>query len=651
MSQDKTGLYLDWLDYHMNPGQNFYEFANGTWRKNHPIPAAYPSWSVWTVLQENNTKIIHTLIQNIAKNPNNKPNSIQQKIGDFYKSGMDETALNKLGSTPLQPEFSRIENMNQLSDLQHEIAHLQLIGMSTPFIFDQMQDFTDSSKVIGIANQGGLGLPDRDYYLLNDKKFVELRKDYLSHVTRMLKLLGETPFNASQDAHTILTIETAFAKASLSRIEQRDPHHIYHLKTLDELQKVTPHFDWKLFFADLGYPDIQQINLATPTFFVCIEDQLKNLSLKDWKVYLRWHLIQATAPYLSKPFVDESFYLQKKLTGAKQLLPRWHRVMNEENEALGFAVGKLYVEKMFPLSSKQAIQDILDHIRNTLELDLKTVPWMSSETRTAALHKLSLMKYHIGYPDKWRDYSALSIDQGPYVLNILKSAEFAKRYSLNKIGKPVDRQEWDMIPQEINAYYDPSKNEFNLLAGILQPPFFNPNAGAAVNYGAIGYVIGHEMTHAFDDQGAQFDGQGNLKNWWTEDDLKKFQLAAHCIVHQYSQYKINGQSVQGNLVSGEAIADLSGMTLAYNAFHESSNYSKAVAIKGFTPDQQFFLSAAHINAANMRPEESRRRILIDPHPPIQLRSNGIFANMPEFQNSFALSSNSPMINKDRCKVW
>lgn len=651
LQQDTSGLHLDWLDQRVKPGQNFFEYANGTWCKQNPIPAAYPSWSIFAALQEKNLQVTHQIIEAIAKNPTHTPGTIDQKVGDFYYSGMNTAAIDKLGATPLQPEFLRIENIKQLTDLQHEIAHLQLLGISAPFSFNQMQDFTDSSRVIGVAGQGGLGLPDRDYYLKKDKKFAEIRQAYVAHIIKMLELLGDNPENATRAAHTIINMETAFAEASISRIEARDPHAIYHLMNLTQLQQVTPNFNWQLFFRDLGYTEIKQINLSTPTFFNFMNIQLKNSSLNDWKVYLRWHLIHTTASFLSKPFIDENFNMSKKLSGAQELLPRWHRVVNEEDGALGFAIGKLYVEKMFPPSSKKAVQDILANIRRALRKDLQALPWMTPATRQAAIKKLDLMEERIGYPDKWRDYSALQIDRGPYVLNAMRASEFLVRYELNKIGKPVDKNEWSMLPQQVNAYYDPSRNNLNMPAGILQPPFFNPKASAAVNYGAIGFVMGHEMTHAFDDQGAQFDGYGNLQNWWTAEDLKKFQSATNCIANHFSQYVENGLHVQGKLVTGEATADLGGLTLAFNAFHASPDYAKAKTVKGFNPDQQFFLGAAHIWALNIRPEEARSLIITDPHPPALYRINGTFANMPQFQVAFNILNNAPMVNQDRCIIW
>lgn len=650
-SQDASGLHLDWLDQGVKPEQNFFAFANGAWCKQNPIPAAYPSWSVFAALEEKNLQIIHQIIKTIAKNPTYQPGTIDQKVGDFYYSGMNTAAIDKSGVTPLQPEFLRIENIKQVADLQHEIAHLQLLGIDAPFGFGEMQDFKDSNQVIGAAEQGGLGLPDRDYYLKKDKKFAEIRHAYVAHISRMLELLGDKPKNAARAAQTIMHMETAFAEASISRIEARDPYAIYHPMDLAQLQQATPNFNWQTFFTDLGHAEIKHINLATPKFFNFLNIQLKNISLYDWKIYLRWHLIHATAPFLSKPFVDENFSMAKKLSGAQKLLPRWHRVVNTEESALGFAIGKLYVEKMFPPSSKKAVQDILANIRSALKKDLQTLPWMTPATRQAALKKLDLMEERIGYPDKWRDYSALQIDRGSYVLNVMRANEFLTRYELNKIGKPVDKNEWSMFPQQVNAYYDPSRNNLNMPAGILQPPLFDPKASAAINYGAIGFVMGHEMTHAFDDEGAQFDGYGNLQNWWTADDLKKFQSATNCIANHFSQYVEGGLHVQGKLVTGEATADLGGLTLAFNAFHTSADYAKAKTINGFSPDQQFFLGAAHAWALNIRPEEARRLIITDPHPPALYRVNGTFANMPQFQVAFNILNKGPMVNQDRCVIW
>lgn len=645
------GLHLDWLDRSVNPAQNFFEFANGGWQKKNPIPPAYSRWGTFNILQIQNQETIREILEQAAK-AHAKPGSTEQKVGDFYASGMNEALIDKEGAKPLAPEFRRIAAIRNFKDLQREVAHLQMIGVDALFNFGQMQDFKDSSKVIGAAFQGGLGLPDRDYYLKDDPKFKQIRAEYQAHIARMFELLGDAKGKAAAEAKAVMALETRLAQASMSRVEQRNPRAIYHVMNLVELDRTTPAFSWKAYFAEVGHPEIKSINLAMPEFFKALNGELKSASLDEWKTYLRWHLIDAFAPYLSKPFVEENFRMVSALTGAKELRPRWQRVVSAEDQALGFAVGKLYVEKKFPPSSKKAVLEILHNIRTALKEDLETLAWMTPATREAALKKLDLMGERIGYPDKWRDYSKLKIDRGPYVLNVLRANEFLQKRELDKIGKPVDKNEWFMTPQTVNAYYDPSMNNINFPAGILQPPFFDPKAPAAVNYGALGFVMGHEMTHGFDDQGAQFDGHGNLKNWWTPEDLKKFQAATACISDHFSRYTVDGDlHVQGKLVTGEATADLGGLTLAWRAFHASPTYRQARTIDGFTPDQQFFLGAAHVWASNIRPEEARRLVTIDPHPPAMYRVNGTVANMPQFQQAFGVPSASPMVNKHRCVIW
>ncbi|MDE2091399.1 MAG: M13 family metallopeptidase [Gammaproteobacteria bacterium] len=645
-------LNLDWLDRSVNPAQNFYGYANGGWQKANPIPPAYSRWGTFNILQNENEDAIHQILEDAAKNTQAQPGSDLQKIGAFYFSGMDEAAINQAGIKPLEPELDRINKIYDLKQLQTEIAHLQMIGVDALFGMGQMQDFKDSTKVIGVVGQGGLGLPDRDYYLKKDPKFAKIRELYEQHIARSLELLGDTQDNAAREAGIVMDIETSLAKASMSQVEQRDPHAIYHVMNLVQLDKSTPNFSWRDYFANVGHPELESINMAMPKFFKAMGMQLASVPLSNWKAYLRWHLVDAFAPYLSQPFVDENFKMQSALTGAKELLPRWKRVIRAENSALGFAVGKAYVEAKFPPSSKAAVLDILHGIRAALNSDLETISWMSPNTRKAAIKKLDLMGERIGYPDKWRDYSALSIDRGPYVLNIMRANEFLNNRELNKIGKPVDKNEWGMTPQTVNAYYDPSMNNINFPAGILQPPFFDPNAPMAVNYGAIGFVMGHETTHGFDDQGSQFDGHGNLKNWWTRADKRKFEKNVKCIADQFSKYTVDGDlHVQGKLVTGEAIADLGGLKLAWRAFHASPYYKDAKTIDGFTPDQQFFLGAAHVWAQNIRPEEARRLVTVDPHPPAMYRVNGTMANLPQFQQAFHAPKDSPMVNKHICVIW
>lgn len=515
-----------------------------------------------------------------------------------------------------------------------------------------MQDFKNSEEMIGAAMQGGLGLPDRDYYLKEDSKFKQIRDAYVNHVAKMFELLGDSPDKAAAEANTVMKLETQMAKVSMSQIDQRDPHAIYHIMNQAKLMTVTPDFSWPDYFSAIGQAQIKSINLAMPDFFKDMDKQLKSVSLQDWKTYMRWHLIDAFASFLSQPFVDQNFKMAAVLTGTEKILPRWKRVVRTENSALGFAIGKMYVERYFSSEDKKQALEILKNIRAVLREDIQTLSWMTPATRKAALKKLDMMEDRVGYPSKWWDYSKLKIDRGPYVLNVIRANEFLINRDLNKIGKPIDRSEWVMTPQTINAYYDPSMNNLNIPAGILQSPFFDSNAPAAVNYGAIGFVMGHEMTHGFDDQGAQFDGHGNLKNWWTPSDLEKFKKATQCIVNQYSQYVVDGDlHVQGKLVVGEATADLGGITLAYRAFKRSKEYKNAPTIAGLTPEQQFFLSTAHVWALNIRPQQLRNQVTTDPHPPAEYRVNGSLANIPQFQEAFNISNDSPMVNKNRCVIW
>ncbi len=646
------GLHLDWLDRDVSPARNFYKFANGSWQKDNPVPADYSRWSTFTILYLENQKRVHSIIEAAANDRHVEPGSTTQKVGDFYRSGMDVMAIDKAGVKPLAPVFKRIEEVSSPAQLQSVMAYLQDIGVTTPFAFGSMQDLMDSSKVIGSASQDGLGLPDRDYYLKQDDKFREIRAAYVRHIASMFELLGDDSARAAVEADTVMGIETRLAEAQMSRIDQRVPRNTYHVMTLRQMDALTPNISWGAYFKEIGMPALTGANVGMPDYFKSLSADLESVSLANWKTYLRWHVVDDFAPYLSGPFVDENFRMVSVITGVETLQPRWQRVVAAEDRALGFAIGKLYVQKYFPPSSKKEVLSILHGIRQALKTDLEILSWMSPATREAAIGKLDLMGERIGYPDKWRDYSRLVVVRGPYVLNIINGNRFLNRRDLDKIGKPVDRNEWYMTPQTVNAYYDPSNNTINFPAGILQPPFFDPGAPSAVNYGAIGFIMGHEMTHGFDDQGSQFDGHGNLKNWWTAQDKKKFDEATACISDHFSRYTVGGDlHVQGPLVTGEATADLGGLTLAWSAFHASPAYRKAKTIDGFPPDQQFFLGAAHVWAGNIRPQAERELVTTDPHPPALYRVNGTMANMPQFQEAFHVADDSPMVNKYQCKIW
>jgi putative endopeptidase len=649
------GLYLEWIDRSLSPDQDFFRYANGAWLKANPIPPDRADWGVDRVLEQATDEFIRQLIEGFAQGQA-APGSNPRKIADFYASGMDQAAIDAAGSAPLQPEFKRIAAIASIADLRAEFAHLQNLGISAPFEIGEMQDFTDSTRVIAYGGQSGLGLPNRDYYLNSEPNFIAARKAYAQHVARIFALLGDAPASVAQQADVVMVLETRLAKASMPDVEQRDPRAIYHLMSLRQAEALTPQLRWRELLERLGRPDIESLNIAMPNFFKALDAELRRTSLADWKTYLRWQLANACAPYLSRDFVDEDFRMIAVLTGAEALQPRWLRVLHAEDEALGFAIGEYYVAQKFPPSARQAALAMVERIRDALKADLQTLAWMTPASRAAAIKKLDLMELRVGYPDRWRDYSALDIDRGPYVLNVLRAKQFDRKRELDKIGKPVDRSDWDMTPQTVNAYYDASMNSLNLPAGILQPPYYDARWPDAVNYGATGATIGHEMTHGFDDEGAKFDGQGNLHNWWAPADLARFEAATRCVSEQYSGYTVDGGlHVQGDLVTGEAVADLGGLILAWRAFHAvppaSAITASAAASGGFSPDQQFFIAYAHSWAGAMRPQQQQEMVTTNPHPPPIYRTNGIVADVAEFQAAFGISSSSPMVRPQRCIIW
>jgi putative endopeptidase len=653
------GQYPEWLDRSAAPGADFFRFATGGWMKANPMPADRSYWGVDTLLANRNQSLIRDLVSSLAAD---EAGGVQRKIADFYRSGMDESAIEAAGIAPLQPEFDRIAAIADLDGLQAEFARLQLIGVAAPVQLSQMQDFADSMQIIAVVLQSGLGLPDRDYYLKNEANFAAVRREYVAHVARMLALLGDPPAAAERESQAVMALETRLARSSMSDVEQRDPRAIYHPMRFERAAVITPHLNWKALLNRVGHPEVQSLNFAMPEFLKTLDLELTRTPLADWKAYLRWQLVDTYAAYLPAAFVDEDFRMQSVLTGAKELQARWLRVLTAEDEALGFAIGEMYIAKNFPPAAKQAATAMVERVRDALRADLQTLAWMSPATRTAALEKLGQMELRIGYPDRWRDYSGLAIDRGPYVLNVLRAREFEQRREYDKIGKPVDRSEWSMTPQTVNAYYDPSMNSLNIPAGILQPPYFDVHWPDAVNYGATGAAtVGHEMTHGFDDEGAQFDGHGNLKNWWAPEDLKRFRAATRCIAEQFSGYTVSGGlHVQGDLVVGEAAADLGGLILGWRALHAlpaaapggAPAAAAAAAGRGdFSSDQQFFIAFAQSWASQIRPEHAQELVTTDPHPPNEFRANGSLANDPEFQAAFALPDSSPMVKRGRCVIW
>jgi putative endopeptidase len=536
-----------------------------------------------------------------------------------------------------------------------EIAHLQALGVNALFAFGQMQDFTDSTQVIGVAYQGGLGLPDRDYYTKTDARSQKIRDEYVQHMARMFALLGESEAAAAADAKAVMGLETRLAEASMTRVERRDPDASYHPMTPAALQELTPHFAWDRFLAATKAPSFTTINVGQPKFLEAVDRALADVPIATWRTYLRWRLIDDAAPALPAAFVKEDFdFNQGVLQGTREMQPRWRRCVAATDRALGFALGKRFVEEKFPPEAKARADRMVRNLIAALRDDLETLPWMSPATRKAAIAKLDAFTPKIGYPDKWRDYSAYHVDRASYVVNVLQGRAFATRQNLDKIGKPVDRTEWGMTPQTVNAYYNPTRNEIVFPAGILQPPLFDAHADDAVNYGGMGAVIGHEMTHGFDDEGRKFDGKGDRRDWWTPEDAKNFLARAACVEQQFAGYVVEGDLHEnGKLVLGESIADLGGLTIAYRAYHMALGGKTAPVIDGFTGDQRFFLAWAQAWASQARPQFERMQVTVNPHPLGRFRAIGPVSNMPEFAKAFDCQAGDPMVRAGaaRCKIW
>jgi putative endopeptidase len=643
------------LDTSCKPCEDFNKFANGGWIARNPIPAAYPRWGNFNKLDEQNQEKLREILEDAAKSAKAAKGSNAQKIGDFYASGMDTNKIEAEGIKPLAAELARIDKINDLPALQAAIARLQSLGVRAPFVFGARQDFKNSTQIIAQASEAGLGLPDRDYYVKDDAKSKQVRDAYAAHVQSMFALLGDDAERAAAAAKVVMTIETRLAQRSMTRVQRRQPEAVYHKMEMAQLKEVMPNFSWPAYFKSINHTEITTVNIDNPEFFKEVNKALTEISPADWKTYLRWHLINVAAPYLSSKFEQEDFNFNKVLTGTPEMLPRWKRVVRATDRSLGEALGEIYVQKTFTPEAKARALAMVGNLIAALKNDLTTLAWMSQTTRQRATAKLEAFAKKIGYPDRWRDYSALAIDRGAYVLNVLRANQFAFNYDLGRIGKPVDRTVWGMSPPTVNAYYNPSMNEIVFPAGIMQPPFFDPQADDAINYGGMGAVIGHEMTHGFDDQGAKFDPQGNLENWWTAEDLKNFQERTACIVKQFDSYEVEpGLHENGKLVAGESIADLGGLTLAYAAFKKSfEGHPHPKAIDGFTPEQRFFLGWAQIWASNVRPEYARLLTQIDPHPLGRFRVNGPLSNMPEFAQAFGCKAGEAMVRPpgDRCQIW
>jgi putative endopeptidase len=643
------------IDKTVDPCTDFYQYACGSWLKTAEIPADQTSWASFVEIRERNAAVMRQILEKAADGSTGR-DAITQKIGDYYGSCMDEKVVEAQGLKPLQPELDRIAGAKDKAALIEAIARVHLIGPNPLFSFYSSPDLHSANDVIAYIDQGGLSLPDRDYYLKDDPKMADARKSLVEYATRMFTLAGQPPQKAGDSAQTVLRIETSLAKASMDRTSRRDPKNRDHKMTRDEALALGPNFYLNRYFAALGSPNFSSLNVTNPDFFKQANGVLEAESLDALRTYVSWHLLDGAALWLSQPFVDASFKMTQVLTGQKEIKPRWKRCVSSTDDALGEALGQRYVEQTFGADGKQRMLKMVDALEKSLDQDIRDLPWMTEETKKQAKIKLEAIRNKIGYPDIWRDYSSLKIERGDLLGNFLRANEFEAHRQIAKIGKPLDRNEWGMTPPTVNAYYSASRNEIVFPAGILQPPFFDKQADDAVNFGGIGMVIGHELTHGFDDQGRKFDAQGNLRDWWTAQDGTEFEKRANCIADEYSNFiAVDELKLNGKLTLGENTADNGGARIALMALEQmvaaNPAGSAAQTIGGYTPQQRFFLGAGRAWCEKRRPEYQRMLVSVDPHSPGKYRINGVIRNMPEFQKAFNCKAGQPMVPENACRVW
>lgn len=643
---------VDMLDKSINPCNDFYAYACSKWSAKNPIPSDRPSWGRFDELQQRGQYIVRDILEKAAVDRTGRTVN-EQKIGDYYASCMDESAIERAGTKPLQQDFDSIASIKSKEELTKEIVRLHREGTDALFGFDSGSDFKNASRIIAQVDQGGLGMPDRDYYFKDDPKSVELRKKYVEHVAKMFVLLGDDESKAAAEAKVVMDIETGLAKGALDQTSRRDPQKIYHKMTDQELAALSPGFNWTAYFEGVGAPHFDSLNVIEPDFIKNMQEVIGAHSLEEWKIYLRWHAVHSSAPILPTAFVNENFdFFAKTMQGTKELRPRWKRCVSYANNDVGELVGQIYVQQTFGAEGKERTLAMVGALEKALGEDIKSVPWMGSDTKAQALVKLQAITNRIGYPDKWRDYSTLQIVRGDALGNSKRANKSDLQWRLDKIGKPLDKKDWPYPPMTVNATYDPTQNNVTFPAGILQPPFYDNQADDAMNFGGIGAVIGHELTHGFDDEGSQFDAEGNLRDWWTTSDKKQFEERTDCIKDQYANYvAIDDLKLNGKLTLGENAADNGGLRIAYMAMLSTFAGKEPATIDGLSAEQRFFLGWANVWCQNRADAFTRMLVTIDPHSPSKYRVNGPLSNMPEFREAYHCAATAPMVNQNACRVW
>lgn len=636
---------------------DFFRHAVGGWLKANPVPADKARWSAFEELSDRNRAILRSILEETSARSDWPNGSVRQKVGDFFASGMDEGAIEKAGTKPLAPLLAKVDGLESNTGLPKLVAELHSRRVMAGYGLFVGQDQKETTRYIPNLSQGGLGLPDRDYYLKDDAKSKEIREKYVAHVAKMLELLGDPADAAKAKAAAVMDLETKLAKAARTRVELRDPERNYNRRTLAQLVEAAPGYDWKAWAAAMGIPEDQELNLRQPEFATAFAAMAAAEPLDSWKAYFRWHLVRVWAELLPKRFEEEAFaFYGRTLNGVPEQEERWKRVQAATDRALGEALGQLYVERAFSPKSKERMKVLVENLRASLKDRIEAVPWMGAETKKAAHKKLAAFGVKIGYPDKWRDYSALPVSRASYFENVVAASAFEMKRNLGKLGKPIDRTEWGMTPPTVNAYYSPTMNEIVFPAGILQPPFFWADGDDAVNYGGIGVVIGHEMTHGFDDSGSRYDAEGNLKNWWTDEDRKAYEARTALVVKQFDGYRpLADVAINGKLTLGENVSDLGGLKIAWEALAKAlgKDPNGADKVEGYTPGQRFFLNYAAIWRNNIREEALRVRLATDSHSPGRFRVLGPLSALPEFHAAFGCAAGSPMVmpEAERPGVW